>query len=49
MNGEVAKAVVLEGGISILAALSRSPNRWVAEEVAGSLWESMTPLPLPIL
>lgn len=38
MNTEVAKAVAMEGGISILATLARSPNRWVAEEAAGGLW-----------
>jgi hypothetical protein len=38
VNTEVAKRVALEGGISILAALARSPNRWVAEEAAGGLW-----------
>lgn len=38
VNTEVAKRVALEGGICILAALARSPNRWVAEEAAGGLW-----------
>lgn len=38
VNTEVAKAVAMEGGISILAALARSPNKWVAEEAAGGLW-----------
>ena len=38
MNAEVAKSVASEGGISILATLARSPNRWVAEEAAGGLW-----------
>ena len=38
VNVNVAKAVAMEGGISILAALARSPNRWVAEEAAGGLW-----------
>lgn len=38
VNTEVAKTVAMEGGISILASLARSPNRWVAEEAAGGLW-----------
>lgn len=38
VNAEVAKTVATEGGIRILAALARSPNRWVAEEAAGGLW-----------
>ena len=38
VNAEVAKCVAMEGGISILAMLARSPNRWVAEEAAGGLW-----------
>ncbi len=38
VNAEVAKTVATEGGISILASLARSPNRWVAEEAAGGLW-----------
>lgn len=38
VNTEVAKRVALEGGISILAGLARSRNRWVAEEAAGGLW-----------
>lgn len=38
VNTEVAKAVAMEGRISILAALARSPNKWVAEEAVGGLW-----------
>ena len=38
VNAEVAKSVASEGGISILATLAKSPNRWVAEEAAGGLW-----------
>ncbi|KAH9318480.1 hypothetical protein KI387_020249, partial [Taxus chinensis] len=38
VNADVAKAVAMEGGIGILASLARSPNRWVAEEAAGGLW-----------
>jgi hypothetical protein len=38
VNAEVAKTVAKEGGIRILAALARSPNRGVAEEAAGGLW-----------
>ena len=39
MDAEVAKSVVSEGGINILATLARSLNRWVAEEAAGALWK----------
>ncbi len=38
VNADVAKTVAMEGGISILASLARSPNRRVAEEAAGGLW-----------
>lgn len=38
VNADVAKAVAVEGGISLLAALAKSPNRLVAEEAAGGLW-----------
>lgn len=38
MNSKVAKTVADEGGISILAELARSMNRFVAEEAAGGLW-----------
>jgi hypothetical protein len=38
VNAKVAKCVAAEGGIKILASLARSPNRWVAEEAAGGLW-----------
>jgi hypothetical protein len=38
VNAKVAKCVAAEGGINILASLARSPNRWVAEEAAGGLW-----------
>eukprot|EP00897_Mesotaenium_endlicherianum_P001783 jgi/Mesen1/1632/ME000135S00627 len=38
VNGNVAKALAAEGGISILAELAKSPNKWVMEEAAGGLW-----------
>ena len=34
VNADVAKVVSMEGGISIFIALTKSPNRWVAEEAA---------------
>lgn len=38
MNTNVAKAVAEEGGITILVNLAKSPNKLVAEEAAGGLW-----------
>ena len=35
VNADVAKVVSMEGGIIIFIALSKSPNRWVAEEATG--------------